>query len=120
MKYSEDAHHQLVTLPRAGCSSKTDEKTRNKLVKEAVKRPTATLKELHQLVLSVQYTSQQSPVSISCLGCGVRLHDGSLFLQKKTSHPGSYSLPHVGNMSWSDECFGYNSTLHMRRTPYPQ
>ena len=35
-----------VTLPRTGCPSKIDEKTRRKLVREASKRHTATLKAL--------------------------------------------------------------------------
>uniref|UniRef100_A0A803JMT1 Transposase Tc1-like domain-containing protein n=1 Tax=Xenopus tropicalis TaxID=8364 RepID=A0A803JMT1_XENTR len=41
-----------VTLPRTGCPSKIDEKTRRKLVREATKRPTATLKELQQYLAS--------------------------------------------------------------------
>lgn len=35
-----------LTLPRTGCPSKSDEKTRQKLLREAAKRPTAAPKEL--------------------------------------------------------------------------
>ncbi|XP_037106284.1 uncharacterized protein LOC119122170 isoform X4 [Syngnathus acus] len=41
-----------VPLPRTGRPSKIDEKTRRELVREAVKRPTATLKELQQFLAS--------------------------------------------------------------------
>ncbi len=41
-----------VTLPRTGRPSKIDEKTKRKLVKEASKRPTATLKELQEFLAS--------------------------------------------------------------------
>uniref|UniRef100_A0A803K548 Transposase n=1 Tax=Xenopus tropicalis TaxID=8364 RepID=A0A803K548_XENTR len=41
-----------VTLPRTGRPSKIDEKTRRKLVREATKRPTATLKELQEYLAS--------------------------------------------------------------------
>ncbi|KAM4031045.1 uncharacterized protein ACNLHF_018613 isoform 1-T2 [Anomaloglossus baeobatrachus] len=41
-----------VTLPRTGRPSKIDEKTRRKLVREAAKRPTATLKELQKFLAS--------------------------------------------------------------------
>ena len=40
------------TLPRTGRPSKIDEKTRRKLVREASKRPTATLKELQEFLAS--------------------------------------------------------------------
>ena len=41
-----------VTLPRTGHPCKIDEKTRRKLVREAAKRPTATLKELQKYLAS--------------------------------------------------------------------
>ncbi|XP_061680388.1 uncharacterized protein LOC133503149 [Syngnathoides biaculeatus] len=41
-----------VPLPRTGRPSKIDEKTRRELVREAVKRPTATLKELQEFLAS--------------------------------------------------------------------
>ena len=41
-----------VTLPRTGRPSKIDDKTRRKLVREAAKRPTATLKELQEFLAS--------------------------------------------------------------------
>lgn len=44
-----------VRLPRTGCLSKIDDKMTRKLVREAAKRPPATLKELQEL-LAVWYT----------------------------------------------------------------
>ncbi|XP_019752572.1 uncharacterized protein LOC109532249 [Hippocampus comes] len=41
-----------VPLPRTGRPSKIDEKTRRELVREAVRRPTATLKELQEFLAS--------------------------------------------------------------------
>ncbi len=41
-----------VILPSTGCPSKIDEKMRRKLVREAAKRRTATLKELQEFLAS--------------------------------------------------------------------
>ncbi len=41
-----------VILPSNGCPSKIDEKMRRKLVREAAKRPTGTLKELQEFLAS--------------------------------------------------------------------
>lgn len=41
-----------VILPRIGCPSKIDEKMRRKLVREAAKRPTATLREPQEFLAS--------------------------------------------------------------------
>ena len=79
----------VITLPRTGRPSKIYEKTRRKLVREAAKRPTATLKEL-QKYLSSGCVVHMTTISrfLICLGYGVERQDGSLFLQRKTSKPG--------------------------------
>ncbi len=41
-----------VILLSTGCPSKIDEKIKRKLVREAAKRPTATLKELQEFLVS--------------------------------------------------------------------
>ena len=38
------------TLPISGCPSKLDDQTRRRLIREAIKRPMATLKELHSFM----------------------------------------------------------------------
>ncbi|XP_057696935.1 uncharacterized protein LOC130918837 [Corythoichthys intestinalis] len=52
-----------VTLPRTGRPSKIDEKTRKELVKEAVKRPTATLKELQEFLASTGCSVHATTIS---------------------------------------------------------
>ncbi|KAI3371761.1 hypothetical protein L3Q82_024310 [Scortum barcoo] len=59
MEHSEDSHHQVEKIwhnsditKEQDVQSKIDDKTRRKLVREAAKRPTATLKELQEFLAS--------------------------------------------------------------------
>uniref|UniRef100_A0AAY5KI17 Transposase Tc1-like domain-containing protein n=1 Tax=Esox lucius TaxID=8010 RepID=A0AAY5KI17_ESOLU len=52
------------TLPRTGCPSKIDEKMRRKLVREASKRPTATLKELQEFLASTGCVLHVTTISL--------------------------------------------------------
>uniref|UniRef100_A0AAY5K308 Transposase Tc1-like domain-containing protein n=1 Tax=Esox lucius TaxID=8010 RepID=A0AAY5K308_ESOLU len=52
------------TLPRTGRPSKIDEKMRRKLVREASKRPTATLKELQEFQARTGYVLHVTTISL--------------------------------------------------------
>ncbi|XP_077572581.1 uncharacterized protein LOC144196367 isoform X1 [Stigmatopora nigra] len=52
-----------VTLPRSGRPSKIDEKTRKELVREVVKRPTATLKELQEFLANTGCSVHATTIS---------------------------------------------------------
>uniref|UniRef100_A0AAR2JMY3 Transposase Tc1-like domain-containing protein n=1 Tax=Pygocentrus nattereri TaxID=42514 RepID=A0AAR2JMY3_PYGNA len=56
-------HGTTVTLPRTGRPSKIDDKTRRKLVREAAKRPTATLKELQEFLASTSCAVHVTTIS---------------------------------------------------------
>uniref|UniRef100_A0A803JF02 Transposase Tc1-like domain-containing protein n=1 Tax=Xenopus tropicalis TaxID=8364 RepID=A0A803JF02_XENTR len=148
MEHSEDSHHQVekygttVTLPRTGHPSKIDEKTRRKLVREATKRPTATLKELQEYLASTGCVVHVT--TISCIlhmsGLWGRVARRKPFLTKKNIqarlHFAKTHLKSPKSM-WekvSDETtvelFGHNSKKYMfgaktilhvtKRIPYPQ
>ncbi len=76
-------YSSTVILPRTGRPSKIDEKVRRKLVREAAKSPTATLKELQEFLAStgcVVYVTTISHI----------LHMSGLWgrVARKTSKPG--------------------------------
>lgn len=56
-----------VTLLRTARPPKTDEKTRQKLVREAAERPTATLKELQEYLASAE--SELHATTLFCILC---------------------------------------------------
>ncbi|KAJ7317060.1 hypothetical protein JRQ81_003222 [Phrynocephalus forsythii] len=78
-----------VTLPITGHPCKIDEKTRRKLVREAAKRPTATLKELQEYLASTRCVVHVTTFS------GI-LHKSWLWSRVARWKPFSYEEKHLG------------------------
>uniref|UniRef100_A0A803KET0 Tc1-like transposase DDE domain-containing protein n=1 Tax=Xenopus tropicalis TaxID=8364 RepID=A0A803KET0_XENTR len=93
-----------VTLPRTGRPSKIDEKTKRKLVREATKRPTSTLKELQEYLPFLTKKNIQA-----------RVHFAKTHLKSPKSM--------WEKVVWSDETkvelFGHNSKKYSS-VKYPQ
>ena len=116
-----------VTLPRTGRHSKIDEKTRRKLIREASKRPTATLKELQEFLASTGCVLHVTTISRILHMCGLwgRVARRKPFLSKKniqdrlnfakTCMKSPKSM--WENVLWSDETkvehFGHNSKRYV-------
>lgn len=137
-----EQHGATVTLPRTGCLSKIDDKTRRKLVKEAAKRLMATLKELQELMASTGSVVHVTTISrlLHVSGLRRRLARWKPCLSKKNIQ----AQPHFAkrqkspkrmleNVLWFDETkvegFGHNSKRYIwckttllitKRTPYLQ
>uniref|UniRef100_A0A9J7ZTJ8 Uncharacterized protein n=1 Tax=Cyprinus carpio carpio TaxID=630221 RepID=A0A9J7ZTJ8_CYPCA len=126
----------VKTVIKTGCPSKIDEKMR-KLVREAAKRPTATLKEQQEFLAStgcvVHVTTITSILHMS--GLLRRVARWKTFLTKKNiqvrlnfeKHIGSLQKACGENVLWSDEIkielFGHNSkryAWHKNNTPHNQ
>ncbi len=122
-----------MILPSTGCPSKIDEKMRRKLVREAAKRPTATLKELQEFLAStgcvVHMTTISHILQMSGLWGGKKNIQAWLDFAK-THYKSPKSI--WENVLWSDEnkveLFGYNSkryvwhknnTAHHQRNTIP-
>uniref|UniRef100_A0AAY5KIL8 Transposase Tc1-like domain-containing protein n=1 Tax=Esox lucius TaxID=8010 RepID=A0AAY5KIL8_ESOLU len=77
------------TLPRSGRPSKINEKTRRKLVREASKRPTATLKELQEFLASTGCVLHVTTISriLHMNGLWGRVARQKPFLTKKHPSP---------------------------------
>uniref|UniRef100_A0AAY5K4A2 Transposase Tc1-like domain-containing protein n=1 Tax=Esox lucius TaxID=8010 RepID=A0AAY5K4A2_ESOLU len=98
------------TSPRTGHPSKIDEKTKRKLIREASKRPTATLKELQEFMASTGCVLHVTTISriLHMNGLWVGWQDGKPFLTKKNiqarlkfAKPNIKSLKACGKM-----CYG--------------
>uniref|UniRef100_A0A803J782 RBR-type E3 ubiquitin transferase n=1 Tax=Xenopus tropicalis TaxID=8364 RepID=A0A803J782_XENTR len=112
-----------VTLPRTGHPSKIDEKTRRKLVREATKRPTATLKELQEYLASTGCVVHVTTIShiFHMSGLWGRVARRKPFLTKKNIQARlHFAKTHLKSpksmwekVLWSDETmvelFGHNS-----------
>lgn len=114
----------IVTLPRTGHLSKID-KTRRKLVREAAKRPTATLKELQEFLASTACVVHMT--AISCLlhmsGLWGRMARRKPYLTKKNIQAQlHFAKTHLKsskcvweNVLWANETkvelFGHNSKM---------
>uniref|UniRef100_A0A803K8A0 Transposase Tc1-like domain-containing protein n=1 Tax=Xenopus tropicalis TaxID=8364 RepID=A0A803K8A0_XENTR len=117
------------TLPRTGHPSKIDEKTRRKLVREATKRPTATLKELQEYLASTGCVVHVTTIShiLHMSGLWGRVVRQKPFLMKKNIQARlHFAKTHLKSpksmwekVLWSDETkvelFGHNSKKYVWR-----
>ncbi|XP_073444503.1 uncharacterized protein [Dendrobates tinctorius] len=74
-----------VTLPRTGRPSKIDVRTRRKLVREAAKRPRATLKELQEFLASTGCVLHVTTISRILHMSNTSVLCGMVAKQRKTS-----------------------------------
>ncbi len=123
-----------MILPSTGCPSKIDEKMRRKLVREAAKRPTATLKELQEFLAStgcvVHMTTISHILQMSGLWGGKKNIQAWLdFAKTHYKSPKAYGKMCYGLMKTRlnflaiilKGMFGTKTTLHITKgTPYPQ
>ncbi|MCJ8729688.1 hypothetical protein PDJAM_G00109390 [Pangasius djambal] len=113
-----------ATLPRTGLPSKIDEKTRRRLVREAAKRPTATLKELQEFLASTGCVVHVKTISriLHTSGLWGRVARQKPFLTKKNIQDRlNFARAHLKspksmweNVLWS-EPFGHNSKRYVWR-----
>ena len=109
------------TLPRSGRPSKLDDQARRKLIRDATKRPMATLKELQAFMAKIDYCVHVTTISQllhnSGLACTVRWQEGTCpvcGMQKKTTGDSEAMWQKV---LWSDETkmelFGQNAKRYI-------
>ena len=65
------AYGTTKTLPRSGCPSKLDDQARRRLIREATKRPMATLKELHAFMAKTGHCVHVTTISQALHKCGL-------------------------------------------------
>lgn len=118
-----------VTLPRTGRPSKIDDKTRRKLIREAARRPTATLKELQEFLASTGCVVHVTTISrlLHMSGLWGRVARRKPYLTKKNIQARlKFAKTHLKspkcmweNVLWSDETkvelFGHNSKRYVWR-----
>ena len=118
-----------VTLLRTGRPPKIDERTKRKLVREAAKRPTATLKELQQFLASTGCSLHVTTISriLHMSGLQGRVARRKPFLTKKNIQARlNFAKKYIQspntmwkNVLWSDETkveiFGHNTKRYVWR-----
>lgn len=104
-----------VTSPRTWCSFKMDRRTRRNLIREATKRPTATLKKLQKYLTSTDYCLHVVTISLILSYLWRVWLDRSVVSLKQKSSTGSppKSLQIMRQINlWSGETkvelFGFN------------
>jgi len=128
-----NANGTTKTLPKTGRPSKLDDKARRKLIREATKRPMATLKELHAFMAKTGHCVHVTTISQALHKSGLYNRVARRKPLLKKAHLESrlrYAKKHSGDSEamwqevlWSDETkmelFGQNAkTLRLAQTQY--
>lgn len=93
-------HHETLSvsgeiLQRSGWPSKVDVRMKRKHFREAIKRPTATLKNYRMFWKVMASPCMWSTVFWTVIGCRLGWQDRSLFLQKKNMQDSDHVRKHV-------------------------